>query len=135
MGHTTYLSDRRAEEALVTGHEWVGYSGIRTEVRPLTGSWLYRAWHEGCLLREQTLDRQQAKQVLSMHFYEEMGQESTRSLTARQVRKIYRLREEGYSYEELAQMFGVSYSTVGDVCRGTTYRELYEQHHQEALPL
>lgn len=45
-------------------------------------------------------------------------------LSASQVRKILRLRKEGWKYKDIADTFGVHAKTVAGICRGETWKHI-----------
>ncbi|MBT9169228.1 MAG: hypothetical protein DDT19_02582 [Syntrophomonadaceae bacterium] len=48
-------------------------------------------------------------------------------LTAEKVKRIYRRREEGASYKEIAKEFGIHLSNVGHIITGHTYKHLFKE--------
>lgn len=51
-------------------------------------------------------------------------------LTRAQLGRIRLLREQGWSYRELAEEFGVSHMTIANVCNGVTICKRYREEYQ-----
>lgn len=57
------------------------------------------------------------------------GRYSRRTLTEEDVITIYKLRDAGYTNEQLQQMFGRSESAVRDIYLGKSWKHVYEKYY------
>lgn len=56
------------------------------------------------------------------------GQRSRNKLDESQVLEIYQLRIQGFETKQISDKYGVHQSTIADICRGKTFKKLFDEY-------